>query len=162
MPASAVNSVACRQPVRQNRRLNTPHSSPLAPSRFQSFDLLATLVAVVRSNGAVLFANSALEDALGSSRRTIEGSILPESFTEPQALHRALQGAGGNQFAALRYDAWLKRLNHEPFPVHVIVTQTDVPEEIVVELLPLEQQARQEREERLVDQAQAKDRKSVV
>jgi two-component system nitrogen regulation sensor histidine kinase GlnL len=66
-----------------------------------------------------------------------------------------LQGAGGNQFAALRYDAWLKRLNHEPFPVHVIVTQTEVPEEIVVELLPLEQQARQEREERLVDQAQA-------
>jgi two-component system nitrogen regulation sensor histidine kinase GlnL len=139
--------------------LNTPpsssSSSPLAPSRFQSFDLLATLVAVVRSDGAVLFANSALEDALGSSRRTIEGSILPDSFTEPQALHRALQGAGGNQFAALRYDAWLKRLNHEPFPVHVIVTQTEVPEEIVVELLPLEQQARQEREERLVDQAQA-------
>ena len=159
MPASAVNSVACRQPVRQNRRLNTPpsssSSSPLAPSRFQSFDLLATLVAVVRSDGAVLFANSALEDALGSSRRTIEGSILPDSFTEPQALHRALQGAGGNQFAALRYDAWLKRLNHEPFPVHVIVTQTEVPEEIVVELLPLEQQARQEREERMVDQAQA-------
>jgi len=155
LPASAVNSVACRLPVRQNRRLNTPKSSPLASSRFQSFDLLATLVAVVRSDGAVLFANSALEDALGSSRRTIEGSILPDSFTEPQALHRALQGAGGNQFAALRYDAWLKRLNHEPFPVHVIVTQTDVPEEIVVELLPLEQQARQEREERLVDQAQA-------
>ena len=110
---------------------------------------------MVRSDGAVLFANSALEDALGSSRRTIEGSLLADSFTEPHALHRALEGAGGNQFAALRYDAWLKRLNHEPFPVHVIVTQTDRPEEIVVELLPLELQARQEREERLVDQAQA-------
>jgi two-component system nitrogen regulation sensor histidine kinase GlnL len=132
-----------------------PSSSPTACARFQSFDLLATLVAVVRSDGAVLFANSALEDALGSSRRTIEGSLLPDSFTEPQALQRALEGAGGNQFAALRYDAWLKRLNHEPFPVHVIVTQTDVADEIVVELLPLELQARQEREERLVDQAQA-------
>ena len=109
-------------------------SSPLASFRFQSFDLLATLVAVVRSDGAVLFANSALEDALGSSRRTIEGSILPDSFTEPHDLHRALQGAGGNQFAALRYDAWLKRLNHEPFPAHVIVTQTEVPDGLVVEL----------------------------
>jgi two-component system nitrogen regulation sensor histidine kinase GlnL len=39
--------------------------------------------------------------------------------------------------------------------VHVIVTQTDQPQEIIVELLPLEQQARQEREERLLDQAQA-------
>ncbi|WP_413898181.1 nitrogen regulation protein NR(II) [Rhodoferax sp.] len=158
-PAFAANSAARPRPVRQNERLNTPLSSSistsLASSRFQSFDLLATLVAVVRSDGTVLFANSALEDALGSSRRTIEGSVLPDSFTEPQALHRALEGAGGNQFAALRYDAWLKRLNHEPFPVHVIVTQTDMPDEIVVELLPLELQARQEREERLVDQAQA-------
>jgi hypothetical protein len=33
------------------------------PSPFQSFDLLATLVAVVRNDGAVLFANAALEDA---------------------------------------------------------------------------------------------------
>jgi two-component system, NtrC family, nitrogen regulation sensor histidine kinase GlnL len=39
--------------------------------------------------------------------------------------------------------------------VHVVVAQTDVAGEAVVELLPLEQQAKQEREERLVDQAQA-------
>ena len=38
--------------------------------RFQAFDLLATLVAVVRTNGTVVFANAALEDALGTSRRT--------------------------------------------------------------------------------------------
>ncbi|OYU41538.1 MAG: PAS domain-containing sensor histidine kinase, partial [Burkholderiales bacterium PBB4] len=78
--------------------------------RFHSFDLLATLVAVVSSNGTVLFANSALEDALGTSRRTIEGSHFPDSFTEPHLLINALDGAGGNAFAALRYDAWLKRL----------------------------------------------------
>jgi len=123
--------------------------------RFQSFDLLATLVAVVHSDGAVLFANSALEDALGTSRRTIEGSQLPECFTEPHILQNALEGAGSNEFAALRYDAWLKRLNHDPLPVHVIVAQTERPGEIIVELLPLEAQAKQDREERLIDQAQA-------
>ncbi len=123
--------------------------------RFQSFDLLATLVAVVQSDGIVLFANSALEDALGTSRRTIEGSQLPECFTEPHILQNALEGAGSNEFAALRYDAWLKRLNHDPLPVHVIVAQTERPGEIIVELLPLEQQAKQDREERLIDQAQA-------
>ncbi len=123
--------------------------------RFQSFDLLATLVAVVRTDGTVVFANAALEDALGTSRRTIEGSQLPDCFTEPHILQNALEGAGSNEFAALRYDAWLRRLNHEPLPVHVVVAQTDTPGEAIVELLPLEQQAKQEREERLIDQAQA-------
>ena len=32
-----------------------------APARFQSFDLLATLVAVVQHDAGVIFANSALE-----------------------------------------------------------------------------------------------------
>ena len=123
--------------------------------RFQSFDLLATLVAVVHSNGAVMFANAALEDALGISRRSIVGSLLPDSFTEPSHLQNALQGAGGNEFAAMRYEAWLKRLNRDPLSVHVIVTQTEMADEIVVELLPLEMQARQDREERLAEQAQA-------
>jgi two-component system nitrogen regulation sensor histidine kinase GlnL len=129
--------------------------STSAYARFQSFDLLATLVAVVRSDGSVLFANSALEDALGTSRRTIEGSLLAECFTEPHILQNALEGAGSNEFAALRYDAWLKRLSHDPLPVHVIVAQTEKQGEVIVELLPLEAQARQDREERLIDQAQA-------
>ncbi len=123
--------------------------------RYQSFDLLATLIAVVRPDGIVLFANAALEDALGISRRTIEGSQFPEAFSEPHILQNALAGAGSNEFAALRYDARLNRPNHDPLLVHVVVAQTDQPGQIVVELLPLEQQARQDREERLIDQAQA-------
>ena len=110
---------------------------------------------MVRTNGVVVFANAALEDALGMSRRTIEGSQLPDCFTEPHILQNALEGAGSNEFAALRYDAWLKRLGHEPMPVHVVVAQTDTPGEAIIELLPLEQQAKQDREERLMDQAQA-------
>ena len=109
----------------------------------------------MRTDGLILFANAALEDALGISRRTIEGSQLPDCFTEPHILQNALKGAGSNEFAALRYDAWLKRVTHEAMPVHVVVAQTDTPGEAIVELLPLEQQARQDREERLVDQAQA-------
>jgi two-component system nitrogen regulation sensor histidine kinase GlnL len=38
--------------------------------------------------------------------------------------------------------------------VHVVVAQTEAAEEVIVELLPLEQQTRQDREERLMDQAQ--------
>ena len=133
----------------------TPSGAANVAPRFHAFDLLATLVAVVRTNGVVVFANAALEDALGTSRRTIEGSYLPDCFTEPHILQNALEGAGSNEFAALRYDAWLKRLHHEPMPVHVVLAQTDTPGEAIIELLPLEQQAKQDREERLIDQAQA-------
>jgi len=138
------------------KKPDIPSASPVsAARRFQAFDLLATLVAVVRTDGVVVFANAALEDALGSSRRTIQGSLFPECFSEPLILRNALEGASSNEFAALRYDAWLKRANPEPLPVHVVVAQTDVLGEIIVELLPLEQQAKQDREERLLDQAQA-------
>ena len=125
------------------------------PPRFQAFDLLATLVAVVRTDGVVIFANSALEDALGTSRRMIEGAPLSDCFTEPVIMQGALEGAGSNEFAALRYDAWLKRSNADHLPVHVVVAQSDVPGQAIVELLPLEQQAKQDREERLMERAQA-------
>ena len=54
----------------------------------------------------------------------------------------------------LRYDACLKRAGAEPMPVHVIITWTEPVEEIIVEMVPLEQQTRQDREERLAEQAQ--------
>ena len=123
--------------------------------RFQALDMLATLVAVVQDSGAVLFANTALEDAIGLSRRSISGVPLTDWFVDPEALHNALRGAAGNEYAVIRYDTWLKRLHHDPLPVHLVLAQTEVAGELVVELLPLEQQARLEREERLVDQAQA-------
>ncbi|MCU0957941.1 MAG: ATP-binding protein [Hydrogenophaga sp.] len=145
--ASAVSALK-----KAGRRVTRP-ASPA--QRFHSLDLLATLVAVVDEQGCVLFANAALEDALGMSRRSINGTRLQECFTEQSLLDTALQGARGNEFAALRYDAWLRRQAHDPLPVHVVVAQTETAGEVIVELLPLEQQTRQEREERLLDQAQA-------
>jgi two-component system nitrogen regulation sensor histidine kinase GlnL len=93
---------------------------------------------------------------LGLSRRTLHDAYLPDYFVDPQPLIMALSGAQSNEFAALRYEAQLRRIHHdEPLPVHVIVALTDLPDEVIVELLPVEQQTRQEREERLLDQAQA-------
>jgi len=123
--------------------------------RFQAFDLLATLIAVVRSDGAVLFANAALEDALGTSRRTLEGSQFGACFNDPQVLRTAIDGACSNNFATLRYEAMLRRVNHELMPVQVTLAQTEKASELIVEMSPLEQQARQDREERLLGQAQA-------
>jgi len=123
-------------------------------SSYTSFDLLATLVTVVDRKGLVLFSNAALEDVLGISRRTMVGSEFAEAFTEPSQLQNALDGANENEFAALRYDAWLKRVGLDPLPVHVIITRTEPSEDIIVEMVPLEQQTRQDREERLMEQSQ--------
>ncbi|PUE47854.1 PAS domain-containing sensor histidine kinase [Limnohabitans sp. 2KL-1] len=130
--------------------MNTP------VSRFQAFDLLATPVAVLEGGGQVRFVNAALEDVLGMSRRTLQGLHMPDFFVDGQPLKNALAGAQSNEFAALRYEAQLRRLHHEDsLPVHVIVAPSDQPQEVIVELLPVEQQTRQEREERLLEQAQA-------
>ena len=125
-----------------------------ASAQYQAFDLLATLVAVVRPNADVVFSNSALEDALGISRRAIVGSCLSDAFSEPALLQNALSGVRKNAFAVLRYDAFLKRGAGEPMPVHVIISWTEPVESIIVEMIPLEQQTRQDREERLAEQAQ--------
>lgn len=100
--------------------------------RYKTFDLLATLVAVVHTDEVVLFANAALEDALGISRRSIVGSHFSDSFTQPEHLRDILKGVGNNDFAALRYDAFLLRVAREVLPVHVIVTPTE-GNDIIVE-----------------------------
>ncbi len=123
-------------------------------TRFQSFDLLATLVAVLNPDAEVLFSNSALEDVLGSSRKTIDGAYFPEVFTEPAQLQNAIDGLRDNEFSTLRYDAWLKRPGQDSLPVHVIVNRTESADAVIVEMVPLEQQTRQDREERLAEQAQ--------
>ena len=124
--------------------------------RFHAFDWLATPIAVLESNGTVVFVNSELEDVIGQSRRSLEGESFLNFFSDPQPLLHALSGAKANEFAALRYDAELLRINpEESLPVHVIVAQSDQSDEVIIELLPIQQQTRQDREERLIDQAQA-------
>lgn len=127
-----------------------------AAARFTAFELLATPVAVVNARGQVVFANVALEDAVGVSRRHLLGALLPDCFANAQPLHAALEGAQANRFATLRFEALLGRLHHaDALPVHVIVSPTDGADEVVVQLLPVEQQTRQDREDRWQEQAQA-------
>jgi two-component system nitrogen regulation sensor histidine kinase GlnL len=121
--------------------------------RYKAFDALSTLVAVIGADGLVLFANAALEDALGVSRRVLSGQYFPDHFAETEPLVNALQSAGGLAFAAVRYDTRLMRATREPLPVHVMVSCNEL-DEVMVEILPLELQARQDREDRLAEQAQ--------
>jgi two-component system nitrogen regulation sensor histidine kinase GlnL len=124
--------------------------------RFAALDLLATPIAVVSVAGHIRFVNAAFEDVTGQSRRILNGLRLSEQFADAKPLLNALGGARAQEFAALRYEALLRRPHHQDaLPVHVIVAPSDQADEVIVELLPVEQQTRQEKEERLLEQTQA-------
>ena len=126
-----------------------------AESAYHVFDSLCTLIAVLELDGSVLFANAALENALGLSRRMLEGSGFAEHFVDPALLHKAMDGARVQDYAALRFEASLHRQAKEAIPMQVIVSIAEGSGHVLIEMSPLEQQVRQDREERLIEQTQA-------
>ena len=128
-------------------------------SPYDSFDLLATMVAVVRPDGAMLFANARFEDVAGLSRRALVRGSLFDWFADTQQLRDTLLAVTHNEISTGRFDGTVRRgplAAHELLPVHVIVTQIDHGRDrVLVELLEIEQQARQDREERALGQVQA-------
>ena len=135
-----------------------PEPSTTESRHWEAFDLLATMVAVVDREGHCLFVNSMLESVIGLSRRTLTTRSLLEWCREPMPLKDALDALAANQFASLRFEGALRRavvgLN-EPLPVHIIVSQLDHSHgRMLVEMIEIEQQTRQDREERVAGQAQ--------
>jgi len=123
--------------------------------RFKSYDLLATLVVVADQDGCVLFANSAFEEVMEIPKRSIEGASLFNLFVEKEFFENALNGAKKKEFAAFRFDAHVKLFSKDDFAVHVILVPLDKDNEVLIELLPLDKQNRIDKEERILDQAQA-------
>jgi len=127
----------------------------MSDNRFTAFDWLATLVMVVRADNRVLFVNASFEDVMGLSRRSLQDADAPALFVDQLRMQQAIDGARRHDFSALRFDDHLKRPGAEPFAVHVVVASSDNLGEVLIELLPLETQSRQDREERQREHAQA-------
>ncbi len=138
-------------------RPSAAQPSGLAP--YDAFDHLATMVAVVRSeDGRCLFANASFENVLGLSRRSVLRGSLFEWFVDAQSVRDIVNAVARNDFATSRFEALLRRplsVHSDALPVHVIVNQMDRSDQVVVELVEIEQQTRQDREERALGQAQA-------
>jgi two-component system nitrogen regulation sensor histidine kinase GlnL len=149
-----------------------PFRAPAAevPGGFEAFDQLATMVAVTRPDGQCLRANSALEDTLGASRRALQRSSVYDWLADPAPLRDTLQKVARNEVATSRFDALLLRggltggagsglfggtAGTSELPVHVIVSQMDRPDRVLVEMIEIEQQTRLDREERAHGLAQA-------
>jgi two-component system nitrogen regulation sensor histidine kinase GlnL len=135
---------------------------------FAALDHLATMVAIVRPDGHCVFANAAFEHVLGLSRRSVLRGSLFDWFVDSQRLRDTVNAVMRNDYATSRLEAQLKRpvgTHGDVLPVHVIVNQMDRAnpfsadspsrDTVVVELVEIEQQTRQDREERALDQAQA-------
>jgi two-component system, NtrC family, nitrogen regulation sensor histidine kinase GlnL len=142
-------------------RAATAGSEPVStPARrpYDAFDLLASMVAVVEPGGACRFVNAAFEQVFGLSRRSVTRGSIYDWFVDPALMRETVAAVSGNQVSTSRFDALLRPvppLHSEPLPVHVIVNQTDPGGPVVVEMMEVEQQTRQEREERALDQARA-------
>ena len=142
--------------------MSIPEPLPAAPAArtspdaaFAAFDRLATLIAVVGEDARIRFANTALENAWGLSRLNLHGLALDRCMADPAAFVQAIRDAGSGAFSALRYDTQLLRPGQEALPVHVVIAQGEQPDQVVIEMLPLDTQARHEREDRLLAEAQA-------
>ncbi len=128
-------------------------------SRYEALDLLATLVAVVTPSGEPSFINAALEATAGQSRRNLLRSNLADWFTDPATFTEHLRSVADNKVATARFDAVLRRMplsSGDALPVHVIATQIEQRSDcVLLEMLEIEQQTRQDREERSAHQALA-------
>lgn len=136
-------------------------SRPEPASPFEAFDHLATMVAVISIDGQCVFANASFESVLGLSRRSVLRGSVFEWFIDAQKLRSTVAAVASNQFATSRLEAQLRKPGSAggdplvPVHVHVIVNQMEDPNLVVVELVEIEQQSRQDREERALGQVQA-------
>jgi two-component system, NtrC family, nitrogen regulation sensor histidine kinase GlnL len=127
---------------------------------FEAYDQLATMVAVASPDGHCQFANSTLENVLGLSRRALQRGSLFDWLVDDHPLRDSIAMVSRNVVAVGRFDALMKRpvtpaASGGELPVHVIVSQTDRSDRVLVELIEVEQQARLDREERAHGLAQA-------
>jgi len=126
--------------------------------QYGAFDQLATMVAIARSDGHCLLANSTLENAVAVSRRALlRGNVL-DWFIDPLPMRETLTALQRNEVTSGRFEAQLKRAplgSSEPLLVRVSASQMDTEDWVLLEIVEIEQQTRQDREERALGLAQA-------
>jgi len=143
-----------------------PSAAPAAPgaaradaaTAYAAFDHLATMVAVVSPDGRCVFANASFENVLGLSRRSVQRGSLFDWFVEADTLRETVAAVSRNEFSTSRLEALLRRpgsTGGDALPVHAIVNQMDGTPHVLLELVEIEQQTRQDREERALGQARA-------
>jgi two-component system nitrogen regulation sensor histidine kinase GlnL len=123
---------------------------------FSGLDLLATAVVVLDGGYMVRYANPAAENLLGTGARSLTGQRFPDLFAEGRVLEGMLREALAAHWSYRAQTIGYPRPGREPLPLSCVVAQVDAPgTPLLVELRPIQEQLRQEREERLHEQQSA-------
>jgi two-component system nitrogen regulation sensor histidine kinase GlnL len=138
-----------------------PRSAPRltasqAAAAYAGLELLTTAVMVIDADGRVCWVNQSAEAMLDLSRRIVSGQLARGLFTETAAIDRLLDESSAGGFAMRRQVMLLRRPLREPLQVQVIATALYMDETpLLLELSPIEQQLKVNREERQIDLSEA-------
>ncbi len=121
------------------------------------------MVLIVGPQGGIKHINAAAQDRLLTPAHNLFDVNICALFEEPQTLSHAMQDVRDRRVDTKRFDAVFVPLGAARredqasggLPVHVFVSRMDQGDTLVIELVEYEQQARLEREERLLGQSQA-------
>lgn len=130
----------------------SPQRQPLS---FGGLDLLPTAVVVLDDALIVRYANPTAENLLDTAIRALVGQPFLPMFDELTALERTVRESLTTRWNFSAQNVSFLRAGREPLQLACLVTRTEAPEApLVVELRPIEQMLRIEREERLLSEQQ--------
>src|SRR5882672_11323061 len=123
---------------------------------FPGLALLATTVVVLDARYVMHYANPAAENLLGAGARTLVGQPFVALFTDNASLEGMLAEALAVRWSYRSQTVGYERAGDELLPLSCIVTPIDVAGlPLLVELRPIQEQMRLEREARLIEQQEA-------
>ena len=121
----------------------------MATKLTDAYDLLATSVLLVDDDGRLLHINSAAQDLLERSLKSLEKTAAVDLFTDAEAFNKAFDYVSGRKLSSVRLTLTLRKAM-ENVPANVTLTRLEaMPWRILIELREFEQHALAERNERL-------------
>jgi two-component system nitrogen regulation sensor histidine kinase GlnL len=139
----------------KRRTDSTALASELAQA-YAGLELLSTAVLVIDADARVRWVNQSAEAMLDLSRRIVHGQLARGLFIQPDLIDRLLDEACAGAFTMRRQMMLLRRPLREPLQVQAIATALYVDETpLLLELSPIEQQLKLNREERQLDLSEA-------
>ncbi len=120
---------------------------------YRGLELLATAIVILDAEYVVRYTNPAAENLLGAGARALIGQPFPTLFSDSATLEGMLAEALAVHWSYRAQTVSYERPGREPLPLSCVVTPIEVAGlPLLVELRPIQEQLRLEREERLLDQ----------
>lgn len=138
------------------QRSSPGFAAPESTTAYAGLELLSTAVLVIDADGRVRWINQAGEAMLDLSRRVVQGQLARGLFSDAAGIDRLLGESAAGAFEVRRRLMLLRRPLRETLPVQVTATTLFVEDTpLVLELWPIEQQLKVDREERQLDMSEA-------